>query len=162
MRKTISAGLIAIAMMAVASSGWATALKVEPGLWKTSVTAHHGATSVPPQIRTHCVTQKDIDDFTAGLMLQSQTTANENCERTSFHRSATEVDWKYECTGRFTVTREGSIKFDAASHYTGVLKMTGNLMGQTIDESSIMEGTRVGDCPGKDAAGAAPPAAHSH
>jgi hypothetical protein len=160
MRKTICSGLIAIATLAVASSGWAGALKVEPGMWKTSMTLHHGATATLPQIRTHCVTQKDIDGFVNGLMLKSQNSPSESCQRTSFHESAGEVDWKYECSGRFTITREGSIKFDTTSHYTGILKMTGNTMGEMIDESSIMEGTRIGACVGKEAGAQPTPSAH--
>jgi hypothetical protein len=166
MRQTIFSGLIAIATLAVASLGWAGALKVDPGMWKTSMTLHHGATAALPQIRTHCVTQKDIDDFANGLMLKSENFPAESCQRTSFHESASEVDWKYECTGRATITREGSIKFDTTSHYTGTLKMTGTMMGTNmlntvIDESSVMEGTRIGACTGKEGgAQPTPPPAH--
>ena len=91
-------------------------------------------------------------------MLKSQTFSEENCQRTSFRETSSAVDWKYECTGKFSISRSGSIKFDTASHYTGILKMTGNMMGQMIDESSIMEGTRLGACPAdKGSAQPAPP-----
>lgn len=113
----------------------------------TTVTSHRGTVPQPPHMRAHCVTQKDIDNFANGLAEQSQHYPDENCQRTSFHESSTEVDWKYECTGKFTMTREGSIKFDSPSHYKGTLKMSGNVMGQTIDNSSMMEGTRIGACP---------------
>ena len=101
-------------------------------------------------MRNHCVTQKEIDEFANRLSQPSQHSPEENCRRTSFHESATAVDWKYECTGKFTMNSEGSIKFDNPSHYTGNVKMTGNVMGQAIDNSAMMEGRRIGECTGKE------------
>ena len=155
MRKQITWALIAIAALASASAAVAGSLKVEPGLWKITVTSHGaskhgGATAQPTRTRTHCITQKEIDNFANKLAeaQQARHTPDENCQRTSFHETSSAVDWKYACTGKFTMTSEGSIKFDSPSHYTGSLKMNGNLMGRAIDNSSTMEGTRVGACTG--------------
>ena len=143
MTKAITSALIAIAGLGFASSGWGGALKVEPGLWMTTVIQHGG----PPRRNSHCVTQEEIDGF-ANLMAQpSRHSGEENCLRTSFHETATAVDWKYACTGKFTVTQEGSIKFDRASHYTGTIKTTGSMNGKAINDSSSMEGLRLGACP---------------
>ena len=147
---TLASALIAMAAFASASSVWAGALKVQPGLWKTTVTASSNGQTMPPHAEERCITQKEIDDF--GNKLAETTNApHESCQRTAFKETSNTVEFKYECTGQFAMNGEGDFKFDRPGHYTGKVTTKGNIMGQEINNSSAMEGTRVGDCTAKDA-----------
>jgi Protein of unknown function (DUF3617) len=148
MTKPTTSALIAMVALASASAAWAGTLKVEPGLWKTTV----GTVSGPVRSKTHCITQKEIDNF-ANMLAEVQKarhTPEEDCYRTAFKETTTSVEWKYECKGKFTMTSEGSIKFDKPSHYNGKVRMAGNVTGQAVDNTSIMEGTRLGPCAGNE------------
>lgn len=124
----------------------AGALKAKPGQWKVTVSTNQGGHAGVPQTRIDCVTQDQIDSLAKSLSKPAGSTAP-NCKQTDFRESADSVTWKYECTGQYTVTNEGSLKFDSPNHYAGTAKVTGNVMGHPINSVTSMEGTRVGDCP---------------
>ena len=147
--QAIRPGLIALAVFTLASFAQAAVLKVEPGTWATTVTPLTGPTAHTPVMRSRCVTQEQIDGFANMVAQPTQHSPGEDCKRTSFHESTIAVEWKYECTGKFTITREGSIKFDRPAHYTGLITTKGTMMGKDVDDSSAIEGLRLGACSDK-------------
>lgn len=149
MTKKVTSTLIAIAALAFASVGLAGSLKVEPGLWKSTITTSRKGKSATPHTSQRCVTQQDIDDF-GNKLGEQHYSPQANCQRTSFKETSNSVDFKYECTGQFTLTSQGSIKFDSPTHYMGTITVNGNVMGHPMDNSTTMEGTRVGACTGNE------------
>lgn len=139
--------LVAIAMvLAFAASTPAGELKAKPGQWKVTVTTNQNGQAGTPQTRMDCVSQDQIDNL-ATTLSKPGGGSPPNCKQTNFRESANSVNWKYECSGQFTVTNEGSLKFDSPTHYTGTVKTTGNIMGHPMNTMTTMEGTRVGECP---------------
>lgn len=143
--------MIALVLASFASPLWAASIKAQPGLWKVTVTARRNGQSNLPHTSEHCLTQKEIDTFSDKFANAQKISPEENCQRASFNETATTVDWKYTCTGKFNMTSEGSVKFDKPTHYVGTVSMNGNLMGHDISNSTTMEGTRIGECTGKEA-----------
>ena len=138
---------IAVAMiLAFAPFAQAGSLKAQPGQWKVTVTTNQNGQASPPQTRTNCVTQDQIDNF-ATTLSKPGGGAPPNCKQADFRETANSVNWKYECTGQFTMTNEGALKFDSPTHYAGTVKTTGNIMGHPMNTVTTMEGTRVGECP---------------
>ena len=146
MTNKLALSLTMLLALSFAASGWAGSLKVEPGLWKATVTTNRGGQPAAPHTNEHCITQQDIDDF-GNKLATPHNSPQANCQRTSFKETSNSVDFKYECTGQFAMTSEGSIKFDSPAHYTGTVKTKGDMMGHPFDATTAMEGTRVGTCP---------------
>ena len=103
----------------------------------------------PPAKRnqTRCITQTEIDGLAEKFAKPPATTPQETCKQTNFQETSNSIDWKMECTGQTTMSNEGSIKFDKLTHYSGTIKMRGNVKGTPVDRSVTMEGHRVGECP---------------
>lgn len=151
MTKSYKTSVIALVLASFAPPLWAASIKAQPGLWKVTVTARRNGQSNLPHTSEHCLTQKEIDTFSDKFANAQKISPEENCQRASFNETATTVDWKYTCTGKFNMTSEGSVKFDKPTHYVGTVSMNGNLMGHDISNSTTMEGTRIGECTGKEA-----------
>lgn len=151
MTKSRRNALIALVVSLLAPSVWAASIKAQPGLWKVTVTTTRSGQSTPPHTSEHCLTQKELDTFSDKFANAQKISPEENCQRASFNQTATSVDWKYTCTGKFNMTSEGAVKFDKPTHYTGVVTMNGVLSGHDISNSTAMEGTRIGECTGKEA-----------
>jgi Protein of unknown function (DUF3617) len=146
MTKTFSSGLIMAAALALASSASAGTLKAQPGMWTTVVKNSTAAgTTAAPVTETRCLTQGDVDDF-ANKLADTKSPDQESCERSSFKETANSVDFTYECTGRFPINGGGSFKFDKPTHYVGQVTTKGIIMGQTINNTTHVEGTRTGPC----------------
>lgn len=45
---------------------------------------------------------------------------------------------------------DGSILFDSPQHYTGTIKMAGDMMGHPVNNVVHLEGRRIGACTGKE------------
>jgi hypothetical protein len=111
-----------------------------PGLWKTSFKPADGS---KPQIVWHCVDEA-ADPWISFAQLQPP--EHESCVRKSYMRSATFLKWQLNCTGPFTVINEGSINFDAATHYSGTIRLTGTFMGCPTNDVIAVEGSRKAAC----------------
>ncbi len=155
MRKTLAVMLIGAAALATAPSSLAGMLKAEPGAWKITVNVTRDGQPDAPRTNTTCVTKDQVQDLSTRLSAP-RGSPGEKCVRTSFNETDSTLDWKYQCTGEFSINSDGSIKFDSPTHYTGTMKTAGTVMGHSIDSSSTMEGTRIGDCTGKEGTPAGP------
>jgi len=113
-----------------------------PGLWKTTFRNQQAAKS-KPQIVWHCV-DEGADPWSSFAQLQPP--EHEACVRKSYTRTATFLKWQLDCTGPFTATNEGSINFDAATHYSGTIHMKGTFMGYPTNDVIAVEGTRAAAC----------------
>lgn len=155
MRKTLAVISIGATAFAFATSAMAATLNAQPGEWKVSVTTVRNGEPGEPRTNSTCITKDQLENLSSRLAAprKSQT---ENCQRISFDQKETTVDWKYQCTGDFTINTMGSIKFDSPTHYTGTMKTSSTIRGQTVDSVTKMDATRVGECTGKEGA----PAAH--
>jgi uncharacterized protein DUF3617 len=151
MRKTLAVTLIGAAALTTAPSTLAGTPKAEPGAWKITVTVTRNGRSDAPRTDTICLTKDQVQSLSTKLS-EPRGSPGEKCLRTSFNETDSTLDWKYQCTGEFSMDTDGSIKFDSPTHYTGTMKITGTIMGHSIDSSSAMEGTRIGDCTGKEGA----------
>lgn len=113
-----------------------------PGLWKT--TFRNKDTAKPStQTLWHCV-DESADPWISFAQLQAP--EHESCVRKSYTRTATFLKWQLDCTGPFTATNEGSINFDAATHYTGTIHLRGTFMGYPTNDVIAVEGTRAAAC----------------
>ena len=139
------AGFAMIAALTFAAAAGAAQLNAEPGLWKTTVKSHRNGMDQAPRTNTNCVTQKQIEDMSKAFA-PPQDSGQMTCKQTKFSETSDSVNWKYDCTGQITISSEGSIKLDSPHHYTGKMSFKGNAMGQPIDDSSTMEGERLGPC----------------
>jgi uncharacterized protein DUF3617 len=123
--------------------GTAEEFKAMPGLWKTTLHAQGQNKSTRSYVQWQCVIE-DENPFIAFARLPI--VAHDTCERKSFVRRSTSLQWQLDCTGDFTLTNEGSLNFETAKHYTGTVKLTGMVMGYPIDEVLSVEGSRVAAC----------------
>lgn len=95
-----------------------------------------------------CYTEKDVGDF-ANQLVETQYSprpADANCKRTAYKETVNSIDWKSECTGKFTMTTEGSVKFDTTGHYKGTVKVKGKAGGNPVDSNIVLEGVRRHAC----------------
>jgi hypothetical protein len=113
-----------------------------PGLWKTTL-RNRQADKAKPQIVWHCV-DESADPWISFAQLQPP--EHESCVRKSYTRTATFLKWQYDCTGPFTAVNEGSINFDAATHYRGTIHIKGIFMGYPTDDVIAIEGSRAAAC----------------
>jgi hypothetical protein len=117
--------------------------KALSGLWKTTLHAEGNTKAKPSHVQWQCVVE-DENPFVGFARLPA--VAHETCQRRSFVRRSTSLQWQLDCTGDFTLTNEGSLNFDSAKHYTGTVKLSGTVMGYPIDEVLSVEGSRQAAC----------------
>jgi hypothetical protein len=113
-----------------------------PGLWKTTFRIQPASKS-REQTTWHCVDEA-ADPWIS--FAQLQVPEHESCLRKSYTRTATLLKWQFDCKGPFTAINEGSINFDAATHYTGTVRMQGTFMGYPTNDVIAVEGERVAAC----------------
>jgi hypothetical protein len=113
-----------------------------PGLWKTTFRIQPASKSRDQTI-WHCVDEA-ADPWIS--FAQLQVPEHESCLRKSYTRTATVLKWQVDCKGPFTAINEGSINFDAATHYTGTIRMQGTFMGYPTNDVIAVEGERIAAC----------------
>ena len=113
-----------------------------PGLWKTTF-RNQQASKSKAQISWHCVDEA-ADPWISFAQLQAPD--HEFCIRKSYTRTATFLKWQLECSGPFAAVNEGSINFDAATHYRGTIRIGGAFMGYPTEDVIVVEGTRAAAC----------------
>jgi|SRR5579872_1457311 hypothetical protein len=146
MRKTFALISIGAAALAFATSAMAEPLNAQPGAWKVVVDTMSNGKVLEPRVNTTCLTKEQIENF-SNKVAQPRKSATQNCQRTSFKQTPSTVDWTYQCTGDRTITTVASLKFDNPTHYSGKMKTSTTVHGQTIDTLNTLNGTRIGDCP---------------
>lgn len=113
-----------------------------PGLWKTTLKSQPASKS-KPQTLWHCV-DENADPWISFAQLQPPD--HESCVRKSYTRTATFLKWELDCSGPFTAINEGSINFDAATHYSGTIRIRGTFMGYPTDDVIEVDGHRIAAC----------------
>jgi hypothetical protein len=116
-----------------------------PGLWKTTtqptVTADRKASV--PQPDWHCVDEaEDPWSAYARIVLPE----DDSCTQTQSDRTATSLEWTVECKGPAAITSRGKIIFDSPSHYRGEVQLSGNFMGNPVNDKIALEGQRFAAC----------------
>lgn len=145
MIRKLGFSLTLLIAVAVASAARAEKLKVQPGWWKTTETTTKNGKTKPERSSNHCVTQEEIDGL--GEKFAVPVGKQVTCSRLLFKETATSLDLKFECTGDYTLTREASLKFTSPTHYTGRMHTTGQRNNRTLDATTTLESTRIGECP---------------
>jgi hypothetical protein len=135
---------IAIGLALIAFAAPANAIEPQPGQWRTTVRTQ--VSGGAPQELSHerCVTPQMIND-PESTFLQDDANAQRNCKRT-FQKGESTLSWTVVCTGKVTMTGNGSMTFDSPTHYTGSFNVVGNSDDQPFEMVTQMEGERVGDC----------------
>src|ERR1700733_7244349 len=150
MRKTLALFSIGAAALAFATSATAATLNAQPGQWKVTVTTtSNGEASGKPRTNTTCITKDQLENLSSRLAAPRKS-QSETCQRISFNQTESTVDWKYQCTGDYTINTIGSIKFDSPTHYNGTMKTSSTIRGQTVDSITKMDASRVGECTGNE------------
>ena len=153
MRKSII-GIAVATALAITSYARAAHFIAEPGLWRGSSKMESNGQSIPMKSRDRCVTAKEMDDEMKKLSQgPMHNTPEETCKKIKFEQTYSTIKWRVECTGKMQMDGDGSVVFDSASHYTGTVTMTGNMMGRPINNVIHLEGQRIGACTGNEKEG---------
>jgi hypothetical protein len=141
MKKIALAALII--MLAIAVNAIADEFGATPGLWKTTLRRQHADRTEIPLIQWHCVAEESSPWIAfAQLDVPPQTP----CKRTAFIRGETTLRWRLECSGQFAITNQGSITFDNPLHYTGIVTLSGTIMGYPVNDVISVEGDHEAAC----------------
>ena len=138
---------LVLVVAAGARSGAENEFLAMPGLWKTTLwkttLSNQQADKSKAQVWWHCV-DEDADPWISFAQLQMP--ERESCLRKSYTRTATSLKWRVECSGPSKAINEGSINFDAATHYSGKIHLKGIFMGYPTSDVILVEGTRAAAC----------------
>lgn len=119
---------------------------ISPGLWKITETVIMNGATMPPQVKTRCLSVEQASD-TAKTFSPEYRTINSDCERTEFLSTATRLKWRMECKGQMDMDVAGDFTFDSAGHYTAAISSKGALAGQQVVDTSVaIEGEQIGEC----------------
>lgn len=162
MRRGIStsAAVMTIVAIVFAQSASAKSLGAQPGLWKLEATTGRLKVSL-----TQCVSAKDImDPQRVGRVFghpfhpmsdhpepgyhELDEPAQQKCEFRDVKETADSLTFTYQCKGLFSLTEQGSLRFDSPIHYSGIFTVVAH------DEKSVRhvsptistEGSRIRDC----------------
>jgi hypothetical protein len=133
----------------LALSGAATAHADEfgapPGLWKTTLQILSPGNTEPtaPKVEWHCV-DEDADPWIDFARLPE--TPPDACERRSFERTATTLQWEYSCRTPGLITSRGRLVFDAPQHYSGRITLDGEMLGYPLHSVTAVTGERLAAC----------------
>jgi hypothetical protein len=116
-----------------------------PGLWKTTTqpaaTVDTKASASQPD--WHCVDEAE-DPW--GAYARIVLPEDDSCTQTQSDRTATSLEWTVECKGPTAITSRGKIIFDSPSHYRGEVQLSGNFMGNPVNDKIALEGQRYAAC----------------
>jgi hypothetical protein len=120
---------------------------IEPGQWKiTSNTQMNGAT-IPPQMKSRCLTPEQAADIDKTFG-PSMGTINSTCERTEHEATGRTLKWRMQCKGQLDMDVSGNFNFDTPTHYTGTIASKAWMAGALMNDAKTeVEGERVSDCP---------------
>jgi hypothetical protein len=121
-------------------------LKATPGLWKVTYRTQAAGQPDPAIVEWRCVGgELQLDDPWSSFV--QPPAPHETCKRISYSETSKSISWKYNCTSdTATLNSQGSIKFDTTLHYTGEIKVDGNLMGYPVSNTVAVEGVHRAAC----------------
>lgn len=148
----IRKSMFALAMVVAAvTTSSAVDLIAQPGMWRATVQLERNGQMMAPESHDHCATAKEMhDDWSNISKSPMRNSPEETCKRTKFAQTSNSIQWSVECTGRMKMAGDGSILFDSPQHYTGTIKMAGDMMGHPVNNVVHLEGRRIGACTGKE------------
>jgi Protein of unknown function (DUF3617) len=118
------------------------ASKGEAGeLWETTVKMEMPGMpmSMPAQTHRMCLSKQAGDD----KFIPRQ----ENCKVTDTRRTGNTQHFKMVCSGKNAMTAEGDLTL-AGTGYSGKMRMSGKMEGQSMEMSQTFSGKKLGDCTG--------------
>src|SRR5579862_717472 len=155
------AAVMTVAAIVFAQSASAQSLDARPGLWKLEATTG----SVKDSLLLQCVNAKDIaDPHRVGKVFghpfhpmtdhpepgyhELGEPAKRTCEFRDVKETADSLDFTYQCKGLFSLTEQGSLKFDSPIHYSGVFRVVAHdeKGPPHVAPTISTEGSRIRDC----------------
>jgi hypothetical protein len=133
-------------LAAPAASAAAENPSIEPGQWKvTSATRMNGGT-MPPSVKTRCLTPEQAADV-AKTFGPVSNTVNSACAPTEFETTGTQMKWHLQCKGQLDFDVQGDFNFDSRTHYTATIASKGWMAGKLMNDTKTeLVGEHVGEC----------------
>jgi hypothetical protein len=121
-------------------------LKATPGLWKVIYRTQAAGQPDPAIVKWRCVGgELQLDDPWSAFV--QPPAPHETCKRISYSETSKSISWKYACiSDTAKLNSEGSIRFDTTLHYTGEIKVDGDLMGYPVANTVTVEGIHRAAC----------------
>jgi hypothetical protein len=157
--------VVFVLLFVLASGASADSLTAQPGLWKITQSYAASPGHTMPDLgsgKPRCITAHDlvhpdkafdspIPVFAidiAGGPPNLPDPSKQTCKRTEFTETVNSVTFKYECSGDFSITRSGSIRFESPTHYRGdfFMQVESGADFHPLTPEMKTEGIRVGDC----------------
>jgi len=119
--------------------------KATPGLWKVTYRTQAAGQPDPAVIKWRCVSDEQMEDPWSAFV--KPLGPNETCKRTAYRQTSKSISWKSTCTSDAAkVNTQGSVTFDTTLHYTGEIKVEGEVMGYPIANAVMVEGVHRAAC----------------
>jgi uncharacterized protein DUF3617 len=121
-------------------------LKATPGLWKVNYRTQAPGQPDPAIVKWRCVGgEEQLDDPWSAFV--QPPAPHETCKRISYSETSKSISWKSACTSDAAkLNTEGLIRFDTTLHYTGEIKVDGEVMGYPIANTVAVEGIYRAAC----------------
>jgi hypothetical protein len=143
---TIISIAIAAAMASPVRASEHDYLKATPGLWIVTYRTQAPGQPGPAIVKWRCVGgELQLDDAWSAFV--QPPAPHETCKRISYSETSKSISWKSTCTSDTAkLNTEGSIRFDTTLHYTGVIKVEGEVMDYPITNTVAVEGVHRAAC----------------
>jgi hypothetical protein len=142
-----SRAIVALALLAAASSLGAQAASMRPGRYEmTAQFAFPGrATNMAPHKDSVCVTEDDLKDWSKNLV---KTGGDATCKLTDYTQKGQTLTFVRQCTARGkTTSYNGQVTFAPPDSYRAVVKIGGgNDSGPLAGSTIAISATRLGAC----------------
>jgi len=124
----------------------AQAVELQPGNWQSVETGTENGKPVPPQTETSCMTPEEAKNPEKGLAIDKET--RNMCKTYDVQRSASGLAFRMQCAQgkEFAMDITADFTFVSATQYTGTLKSSVKVAGQTTSSDKKIEAKRVGEC----------------
>lgn len=140
----------------------ADSLNAKPGLWSITENYVRSPGHTMPNFRDpqkRCLSAQDMASpekaLGSGIVMMNfdgpptdPDAPKETCNRTAFQETANTVSFKYECSGQFAMTKQGTINFDSPTHFVAMynVEVERGSRFQPMLPNMKSEGTWVGEC----------------
>ena len=116
-----------------------------PGLWEVTYRTQTPGQSDPAIAKWQCITEEQVDDPWSAFGLPPA--PDIACKKKSYAKNGRSISWKDTCTGpNVKITRQGSIRFDTMLHYTGKIRVDGEVIGYPIANKYEVVGVHRAAC----------------
>lgn len=119
---------------------------IRPGMWqfesKATVTGMPFAMPARSNTYKQCVTQEEAKKIWQSASESKQ----EKCQYTDLKKTGNHVAWKMKCTGASNMEGHGELTFESSTAYHGIIDMTMQGDGQSMNTHMELNARRIGDC----------------